>query len=392
MAYSYNNIGGIYQNQGEIEKALEYYFLSLNIREEIKDKYGIANCYNSIGVIYVNHGEIEKGLEYFFLSLKIKEEIEDKKGIARCYNNIGVTYDRQGERKKALKYYFMSLKIRGEINDKREMAESCHNIGGVLCEMDSLVEGMRYLELGLGLEKELGYKAGVSSSYSTIGGWQLKLGQVEDALISGLEALRVAREVGHVNYMERAARLMSKVFKKQNKFEDALAMYELEIEMRDSIVNEETQKITIRQQMKYKHEKEQLIKEQQEKELARIESENTSRRNNLQHSAIFIGILILFGGVLMLGFVKVRPKDVEGIIFISFLILFEFVLVLADPHIEQYTGGAPGYKLLFNAGIAGLMFPLHQFFEGKLKMRVIKIQRKKIRERIEQYRKDTEQM
>jgi len=31
----------------------------------------------------------------------------------------------------------------------------------------------------------------------------------------------------------------------------------------------------------------------------------------------FIGILILFEGVLMLGFVKVRPKDVEGIIFIS---------------------------------------------------------------------------
>ncbi|MBL4715747.1 MAG: hypothetical protein JKX95_03850, partial [Bacteroidia bacterium] len=127
-------------------------------------------------------------------------------------------------------------------------------------------------------------------------------------------------------------------------------------------------------------------------EQARIQAEATSRRDNLQYSAIFIGILILFGGILMLGFVKVRPQDVEGIIFISFLILFEFVLVLADPHIEQYTGGAPGYKLIFNAGIAGMMFPLHQFFGGKLKKRVIKIQRKKLRQRMEQYKKDTEEM
>ncbi|MBL4656169.1 MAG: hypothetical protein JKY33_10155, partial [Bacteroidia bacterium] len=73
--------------------------------------------------------------------------------------------------------------------------------------------------------------------------------------------------------------------------------------MRDSIVNEENTKSTIRQQMKYEHEKEQIIKEQQEIEQARIQAEITSRRDNLQHSAIFIGILILFGGVLMLGFV-----------------------------------------------------------------------------------------
>ncbi|MBL4715668.1 MAG: hypothetical protein JKX95_03455 [Bacteroidia bacterium] len=84
--------------------------------------------------------------------------------------------------------------------------------------------------------------------------------------------------------------------------------------------------------------------------------------------------------------------DIEGIIFISFLILFEFVLVLADPHIERYTGGAPGYKLLFNAGIAGLMFPLHHFFEGKLKKRIIKAQREKIRKRMELYKKDVEEL
>ncbi|MBL4655222.1 MAG: tetratricopeptide repeat protein [Bacteroidia bacterium] len=386
-----------------------------NSLEEIVFLHTKADALNNVGYIYQHQGDIKKGLEYYFESMKIEEEffleksrkkwtesLGDltflkskkmfKKGLASTYNNIGAIYDDQGEIEKALEYYFLSLKIREEINDKIGMAISYNNIGAFLCERDSLEEGMRYLEMGLALNEQLGNKAGVSYSNSSIGGWQLKIGYVKAALESGLEALSVANEIGYVDYIQSASKLLSDVYKMQGKFKDALAMYELEIQMRDSMVNEENQKATIRQQMKYEYEKAQILKEQQEIEQARIQAEITSRRDNLQHSAIFIGILILFGGVLMLGFVKVRPKDVEAIIFISFLILFEFVLVLADPHIEQYTGGAPGYKLIFNAGIAGLMFPLHQFFGGKLKKRIVKVQRKKIREQIEQYKKDTEGM
>ncbi|MBL4715670.1 MAG: tetratricopeptide repeat protein, partial [Bacteroidia bacterium] len=240
MADTYNNIGIIYRNQGEIEKTLEYFFLSLKIREEIKYKRGMAQSYNNIGFIYEDQGEIEKALEYYFLSLKIQEEIEDKIGMAYSYNNIGSTYENQGEIDKGLKYYFLSLKIREEIKDKNGMAESYHNIGVFLCKQNSLEEGMRYLKLGLELAMELKDKVEISVAYSSIGKWQLKLGQVEIALESGLEALAVAKEVGHVEYTERAAELLGNVYKKQSKFEDALIMYELEIQMRDSFVNEET--------------------------------------------------------------------------------------------------------------------------------------------------------
>ncbi|MBL4655170.1 MAG: tetratricopeptide repeat protein [Bacteroidia bacterium] len=392
MSGSYNNIGVIFMTQGKIEKTMEYFFMSLKIREEVKDKRGIAESYNNIGFIYMDQEEIDKALEYYFLSLMIQEEIKDRKGMALSYNNIGQVYRNQGELEDAFENYLLSLKIREELKDKKGMASSYHNIGALLCERDSLIKGMRYLKLGLKLEIELGYKAEISATTIFIGSWQLKLGQIRLALESGSEALILAEEIGHVKRIKEAANLLSKVYKKQDKFRDALAMYELEIQMRDSIVNEENTKTTIRQQMKYEYEKEQLIKEQQEKELARIESENTSRRNNLHYSAIFIGLLILFGGVLMLGFIRIRPKDAEGIVFLSFMILFEFLLVLVDPHIEQYTGGAPAYKLIFNAGLAGLMFPLHQFFEGKLKKRVIKIQRKRLKQRMEQYKKDVEEL
>ncbi|MBL4657937.1 MAG: hypothetical protein JKX73_08055, partial [Flavobacteriales bacterium] len=152
----------------------------------------------------------------------------------------------------------------------------------------------------------------------------------------------------------------------------ALDMYELHISMRDSINNEETQKATIRQQTKYEFEKAQLVGEQEEREAGRLMQEARSRRDNLQYSIILLGLLVLGSLVLGLGKLSLSTRMAEGLIFFSFLILFEFLLVLADPYLEGWSGGAPGIKLLFNAGIAALIFPLHAFFETTLKGRLVK--------------------
>ncbi|MBL4655695.1 MAG: hypothetical protein JKY33_07725, partial [Bacteroidia bacterium] len=53
------------------------------------------------------------------------------------------------------------------------------------------------------------------------------------------------------------------------------------MQYRDSMKNEETQKAAVRQQTKYEFEKAQLIKEQKQKEEARILTEERERRDNL---------------------------------------------------------------------------------------------------------------
>ena len=163
-----------------------------------------------------------------------------------------------------------------------------------------------------------------------------------------------------------------KIHKEKQNYKKALSMYEDMIKYRDSLVNEDTKKSMIRQQTKYEFEKTQIIKEQKEKETARLLAEETSRRDNLQYSVILIALLVLGAGVMALSRISVSPRVAEGLIFFSFLILFEFLLVLADPYIEGWSGGAPGIKLLFNAGIAAFIFPLHSLFETKLKKRLAK--------------------
>ena len=80
---------------------------------------------------------------------------------------------------------------------------------------------------------------------------------------------------------------------------------------------------------------------------------------------------MIFGAVIALGFLKFSPTLTEGFIFFAFLILFEFLLVVTDPYIENLTGGAPALKLLSNAVLAALIFPAHAFLERSFKRRLI---------------------
>ena len=371
VAACLNNIGAIYEDQGDIEKALEHYFKSLKIREQLGWKLGVAICYNNIGMTYRSQGDLEMALEYVLMSFKIKEEMGDNHGVGVCLQNIGGIYDDQGDAERALEYYFKALTIYEETGDKRRVAGSLSNIGNAYDDQGETEKGLDFLFKSLKIREKIEDKHGIAISLNNIAGILLEHGDVQQAKIRMIRMMEISQELGNPRLISHGARMLNRIAKEEGDYEKALNMYELHIIMRDSINNEKTQKATIRQQTKYEFEKAQLIKEQEEKEVARLAAEVTSRRDNLQYSIILIAILVLFGGVLSLGFVKVSLRMAEGIIFFSFLILFEFLLVLADPYIEQWSSGAPGFKLLFNAGIAALIFPAHAFFEARLKRRLV---------------------
>ena len=103
IASAFNNIGIVNSRQGDYEEALKNFSSSLKIYEEIKYNSGIAFSFNNIGNVYDSQADIEKNqqlkvallnkaLENYFASLKIKEELGNKSGIASSYNNIGNIY------------------------------------------------------------------------------------------------------------------------------------------------------------------------------------------------------------------------------------------------------------------------------------------------------------
>ena len=311
IANSINNLGYLYSKQGDIPKALEYYHKSLKIHETLKDKLGIANLYNNIGAIYDDQDDFIKALEYFNKSLKLREEINNRKGIAESLNNIGHIYDNQALSlhknnvqqkklfKKALEYYIRSLKIRTEINDRIGCSQTLNNIGYIYFNEGNIKDALNYYNQSLKFSEEINHKLMVSNTLSHMANIMLTSGKLSEAYTYATRCMTLAKELGYPDQINRAAKALRSIYMKQNKYKDALEMYELEIQMRDSINNTETKKASIKKQFQYQYEKKAAAdsvknaEEQKVKNAQLMAQQAQLKQEKTQRIALYGGLLLV---------------------------------------------------------------------------------------------------
>jgi len=196
LASSLNNIGTIYDDQGDLTKALEYYRKSLKIQEEIGDKSGIATSLNNIGFIYNTQGNTKKALEYWNKGLELHKQMGDKNGTAYLLQNIGAIYNSQGNISKALEYFSKCLKISEEIGDKKAIAYSLNNIGSIYNIQGDIPKALEYWNKSLKIQHEVGDKHGIAYSLINIGDIYKTQHNIAKALKNFDESLKLLAEIG----------------------------------------------------------------------------------------------------------------------------------------------------------------------------------------------------
>ena len=153
-ADSYNNMGGIYQVQGDISKAKEYYEKALNIRLSVygENDSGVAVYYINMGGIYQDQGDYVNALTYYKKALEIQLSYgEISPDVSTTYNNIGNLYSDQRNKSKALEYYEKSLKIDLSLyrEDHPQVATKYYNIGQVYYSQKNYDKALEYNEKAL---------------------------------------------------------------------------------------------------------------------------------------------------------------------------------------------------------------------------------------------------
>ncbi|MFH1319272.1 MAG: tetratricopeptide repeat protein [Bacteroidota bacterium] len=409
------NMGIIHDDQGNYDKALENYFMALRIFEDIPNKKGIAVSRNNIGLIYMNRKNYDKALDNFRYSLVIRKDIGDKNGMASSYNNIGIIFEKQEKYDLAIENYFEAVKIMKESGDSRGLA-SCYNnvasiyakhvfsgdptlISGFISGIKNLKgfndvndtskstltlheEALRYQWEALAIQEEIDDKRGMTYSLNGMGKIYNWLGDAEKAIQSHLRSSEIAEGIGAKRELQNAYGGLAEAYSTANDHTKAYRYIQMSSDLKDTLFNEEKSKEIGKLEAGYEMEKK-LAEEMAEAETkVKAEAEKQNRKNLLQYSGIFIFIVMLFVGVFMLGKYTIPIRFAEGIIFFTFLLFFEFTLVLLDPYIELYSSGAPAIKLAFNAVLAALIFPLHSFFEGTLKSKILKQKREEHKTRL----------
>jgi len=374
VAKSLNNIGAIHKNRGDYTKALDCYKKSLKIFEELNDQKGIAGSLNNIGLIYEARGDYMQAINFQTRSLKLKEKIGDKHGTSSSLNNIGAILHAQGEFDKAIENYQTSLKIREEVGDKPGIAGSLNNIGTIYQDKFDFENANLYYAQSLAYFEELDDKEGISRVYNNIGSvykdkgtiimescnCQNDEGNFSKALNFFSKSLKIRNEIGDKQGQARVLNGFADIYLLQKKYVLAISHYKLAMEIalkegmatekrdaafglykaykqthqpgeslkmhelfmvtRDSIESAENQKEVIRQEFKYKYEKQATadsIYFAKENEIKKVQIEKQQAeikvRRNLQYT-LFGGLLItlIFAGFIFNRF-KITSRQ-KGII------------------------------------------------------------------------------
>jgi tetratricopeptide (TPR) repeat protein len=403
MSSSYSNIAVIYKKQSDYAKALNYNFQSLAIDEKSGDVAGMASSYNNIGIIYEEQSDFPKALEYYFKALEKKVALSNLAGVANTYNNIGVVYHAQSEYLESLTMHFKSLRIREKLHKKEGTASSYSNIASVYMDLFQKSDSQRqrignwaltrpsllldsalyYAQKSIKIKRELSSEESLAISLTNIATIYFLKRQYKLAAEYDWEAARLAHGIGAVRREYEAHLGLSATYRawaaatsdtktKSEYLLNSIEHHEQFVDLRDKVFNEEKQKDIGKLEARHEYEMATLKREREEKEKAEIAAEERSRRNNLQYSASLLAICLLFGGLFFMGKLTLPKWAVELSVFLPFLILFEFLLVLTDPYVNSWTEGEPAFNLLVNASFAGLIFPLHSFFERLLKERLFK--------------------
>jgi len=371
MGMAINTQGYSFYMKGDYAKALEYFNESLMLKEEIKDKEGIAIAHVGIGNVYYMQQDFKKSLDHFDRAVKGFRELKDEKNIAMVYINIGGVKYELGNYYSALVFFNKALKVYKKLGNRLGILNCKNNIGAVYHEYKDYDRALENYNSSLELCEEIGDIEGMSNTYINIGDIQSIVGERDKAIISLSKGLKIAKESGFPFREQEAYNSLSNFYADDNDHKQALAYYKLYTSVKDSLFNEGKSKEIGKLEASHEFEMGQMKHRREQQEIQQQQASAKARSDNLQYSGILIFLVTVFASVFMLGKFSIPIRLAEGMIFFAFLLFFEFMLVVLDPYIESYSGGAPAYKLLFNAGIAALIFPLHSLFEAKMKKRLL---------------------
>jgi len=307
------------------EKSIYYGKSALKIAQNIHDTHRESLLYNMIGQGYDQIGNMADAIANFNEGFKVAEQYNNLADIAQLKLNLGVSYADIGNEKLAIEYYKSAEYYFQMLNDSIGLCKSYVDLSDAFYQVNNPDSSLYYIKKGLKISVKisnywLGYlytnsaeayyrkkdferaKANalqsmniaeklsdlyiLSDDYLVLAKVDLALDNVTDAEMYVNKAYNIAKQTNIKENLIDAYDLLSQVFEKQHKYEEALKYKTLYITVKDSVQSAINNNIL----QAYEYEK-------RDEELAVIKADKLQKDAELKKqyviSAFILGTLLL---------------------------------------------------------------------------------------------------
>ena len=294
MAISMQAIAQIDIRKGNITKALNQLYDCLKIFEQENDEIGIADVHLSIGDICFLQRDYQKALEHHIKSYDLYFKNKYEVALSTINFKIGVDYNAIKDYPKALKYLQKSIDLI-EGSDYGVTSVAYLNIAQIYIYQNKYYKALDYATKGLKIAESMQNKVEINHSHIVLSKVFRLLKKYSLSISHAEDALKIGKEIEHPAEINMAAKQLFEIYSETKQKEKAKHFQQLYIETKNSIDNQESKNALLEQKLKYEYEKKEILsKAENEKKLVELTSEN--EKNNLIKNIwliVFASVLIL---------------------------------------------------------------------------------------------------
>jgi tetratricopeptide (TPR) repeat protein len=227
-------LGRVDIKRGHAQDALAPLNTALTIAIQLNHDEVRANTLQAIGIAYKQLDRLDEALKNYQESLDIKQRLGNKRGMAGSQSEIAQVQERQGKLKEAEQSYQAALKLQREIGDKAGMSTTLINLAGLMNEtLGRPDDALPLLREALQLRRDAGNPAGEAMVLNNIGNVYLAKGDFAEAQTYFERTLEL-REKASVRPKDLADTLhnLGETLSKEGRYDQALAQYLRAIDLR----------------------------------------------------------------------------------------------------------------------------------------------------------------
>ena len=219
---SLNNIGIVYEQMGEREKATQFSIKLINYQEKNNLKPLKTGPYNQLGNNLKFYKKYDEALIYFNKALSIETELKNFSGMAICENNIGNLYDDLKKNKEAINHYEKGLGYAESANYKLLQTDLLTNAGRLYRKEKNYAKAEKYLKKSEILCRELEASQSLETVCGSLGDLYFFQKKYDLSEKYYQEALALAKEIQDPEYLYIAHEDLADLYEAKGDYKKAL--------------------------------------------------------------------------------------------------------------------------------------------------------------------------
>lgn len=305
IARAYYNLGVQSLNTNNYTAALNWFLLSLKIREKT-DKKNLHEVYIGLGDVYSNLKKYSKAIEYYSKVITLPKTNYDAN--VRSYIATGNIYLKQNETAKALAFFTKAEVLVEKYHLKRSQVMLYNSLGIYHQIMGNNDLALQYFFELLTIGEQTQKKEVIAITKLSIASIYEKKNNDKIAIQFASSASQLAKEISRFNTYWACEQLLSTLYEKQNQPKLALHHYKKFITTRDSIENKINTEKIVKAEMMFEFEKKELIAKVKQDKARAVALQELNKQKLIRNSIAGFSLLIAILSIIIVLNYKKRAK------------------------------------------------------------------------------------